>query len=97
MYVLNVTPKTDEKYLYRGRIWVDATDFAVVRIEAAPAKSPSIWVKKTEIKHRYQKVESFWLPAENRTESAIRFGGRALLSIEYNDYKILEANPAAIT
>jgi hypothetical protein len=97
LYALNVTPKTDEKFLYRGRIWVDAADFAVVRIAAAPAKSPSVWVKKTEINHRYEKVESFWLPAENRTESFIRFGGRALLSIEYNDYKIVEANAAALT
>lgn len=94
-YVLNVTPKTDEKYLYRGKIWVDANDFAVTRIEAAPAKSPSIWVKKTEIKHRYEKVEQFWLPAENRTDSAIRFGGHALLSIEYNDYKITEVETPA--
>jgi hypothetical protein len=91
-YVLNVIPKTDEKYLYRGKIWVDAQDFAVARIEAEPAKSPSIWVKKTEIKHKYEKIEEFWLPAENRTDSAIRFGGHALLSIEYEDYKIIEAN-----
>jgi hypothetical protein len=91
-YILNVTPKTDEKYLYRGKIWVDAKDFAVVRIEAEPAKSPSVWVKKTEIKHKYEKIEDFWLPEENRTDSAIRFGGHALLSIEYKDYKIIEAS-----
>lgn len=90
-YVLNVAPKTDEKYLYRGKIWVDSKDFAVARIEAEPAKSPSVWVKKTDIRHKYEKVEEFWLPAENRTESAIRFGGHALLSIEYKDYKIIAA------
>ena len=87
-YILEVIPKTDVKYLYRGKIWVDARDFAVTRIEAEPAKNPSIWLKKTEIKHRYEKVEDFWLPAENRTDSSIRFGGHALLSIEYKDYKI---------
>ena len=89
-YVLNVIPRTDEKFLYRGKIWVDAKDFAVVRIEAEPAKSPSVWVKKTEISHKYQKIDEFWLPAENRTDSAIRFGGHALLSIEYKDYKITQ-------
>lgn len=90
-YVLNVIPKTDEKFLYRGKIWVDAKDFAVMRIQAEPAKSPSIWVKKTEINHTYGKIDKFWLPAENRTDSSIRFGGHALLSIEYKDYKITEA------
>ena len=75
-YVLNLLPKTKNKYLYRGKIWVDAKDFAVVRIEGEPAKNPSFWIKKTEVKHRYVKVNDFWLPAENHTESVIRLGGR---------------------
>ncbi len=90
-YVLNLLPKNKNKYLYRGKIWVDAKDFAVVRIEAEPAKNPSWWIKKTEVKHRYVKVDDFWLPAENRTESEIRLGGRATLTIEYKDYKITKA------
>ena len=92
-YVLNVIPKTDNKFLYRGRIWVDAKDFAVTRIEAEPAKTPSFWVKRSEVRHQYERVGDFWLPAENKTESWIRMGGRALLSIEYKDYKINETTP----
>jgi outer membrane lipoprotein-sorting protein len=92
-YVLNLLPKTKNKYLYRGKIWVDAKDFAVVRIEGEPAKNPSFWIKKTEVRHRYVKVNDFWLPAENHTESVIRLGGRAILSIEYKDYRITSAAP----
>lgn len=92
-YILNVIPKTKNKYLYRGKVWVDAKDFAVCRIEAEPAKNPSFWVKKSEIKHKYTKVGNFWLPQENHTESWIRFGGHALLTIEYKDYKITDAAP----
>lgn len=92
-YILNLLPKTKNKFLYRGKIWVDAKDFAVVRIEGEPAKNPSFWIKKTEVKHRYVKVNDFWLPAENHTESVIRLGGRAILSIEYKDYKITKAAP----
>jgi hypothetical protein len=92
-YVLNLLPKTKNKYLYRGKIWVDAKDFAVVRIEGEPAKNPSFWIKKTEVAHRYIKVNDFWLPAENHTESVIRLGGRAILSIEYKDYRITKAAP----
>jgi outer membrane lipoprotein-sorting protein len=92
-YVLNLLPKTKNRFLYRGKIWVDAKDFAVVRIEGEPAKNPSLWVKKTEIEHKYVKVDDFWLPAENHTESVIRLGGRAILSIEYKDYRITKAVP----
>ena len=92
-YILNLSPRTKNKYLYRGKIWVDAKDFAVVRIEGEPARNPSIWIKKTEVKHRYMKVNDFWLPAENHTESIIRLGGKAILSIEYKDYKIMSSAP----
>ena len=92
-YVLNLLPKTKNKFLYRGKIWVDAKDFAVVRIEGEPAKNPSFWIKKTEVRHRYVKVNDFWLPAENHTESSIRLGGQANLWIEYKDYKITKAAP----
>ncbi|MGA8430071.1 MAG: hypothetical protein WB729_09640 [Candidatus Sulfotelmatobacter sp.] len=92
-YVLSLLPKSRNKFLYRGKIWVDAQDFAVVRIEGEPAKNPSFWIKKTEIKHRYIKVNDFWLPAENHTESVIRLGGRATLTIEYRDYKITKSLP----
>ena len=92
-YVLNIYPKTRNKFLYRGQIWIDATDFAVRRIKGEPAKNPSFWNKKTDIEHKYIKVDGFWLPAENHTESVIRIGGVADLTIEYKDYKIAKTLP----
>lgn len=92
-YELAVTPKSKNRFLYRGKIWVDATDFAVVRIEAEPAQNPSFWIKKTDIRHAYKKIDGFWLPAENHSRSFMRIGGQADLSIEYKDYKITAADP----
>ena len=92
-YVLSVEPRTSNKLLYRGRIWVDSEDFAVVRIDAAPAKNPSFWTKETRIEQVYGKVGGFWLPVSNRSSSAIRLGGRANFSIDYQDYQITAVNP----
>jgi len=92
-YILAVSPRSKNKFLYRGKIWVDASDFAVTKIEAAPAQNPSFWIKKTEIRHTYKKVNDFWLPAENHSQSVIRVGGHADLLIEYRDYKITAADP----
>jgi hypothetical protein len=74
--------------LYRGRIWINEQDFAVCRIEAEPAQNPSMWITKTQIHHRYQKLGDFWLPAENQSVSSLRLNGRATLTIKYLDYKI---------
>jgi hypothetical protein len=95
-YVLTVSPKKKNKFLYRGKIWVDAKDFAVVRIEGEPGKNPSVWITKSDFSHRYMKVDNFWLPAANYTESSVRFGGKSTLSIEYQDYKIVKATPLHI-
>jgi outer membrane lipoprotein-sorting protein len=92
-YILSVEPITNDKLLYRGRIWVDAEDFAVVRIEAVPAKNPSFWTKDTKIEQVYAKVGDFWLPVSNRSSSSIRLGGRASFSIDYQDYQITSATP----
>jgi hypothetical protein len=91
-YVLEVEPRTKDKFLYRGRIWVDARDFAVIRLEAEPAKNPSFWTKKAEVVQEYRKVSGFWLPSHNQSSSAIRLGGHAELTIEYKDYDITEVN-----
>jgi len=90
-YIFNLTPKTENKFLYSGKIWIDAHDFAVVRIAAEPAKNPSFWVKKTNIAHTYTHLGEFWLPMENHTESLTRLGGKAVLTIEYRDYKVSSA------
>jgi hypothetical protein len=90
-YVVAVQPKIPNKLLYRGLIWVDSKDFAVCRIEAEPSKNPSFWIKKTVIHHSYLKIGDFWLPSKNESVSAVRGGGRAVLTIKYQNYEILAA------
>ena len=96
-YVLAATPRRNDHFLFRGRVWVDSRDFAVVKIEGEPAESPSFWIKHTEIHHLYKKVGDFWLPAENHSTSYMRLGGRADLSIEYQKYDITQAEPLPAT
>jgi hypothetical protein len=93
-YVLQVTPKVKSKYVYRGKVWVDGTDYAITHIEAEPALNPSFWTKKNEIHHEYKKFQGFWLPVRNESISYIRLGGRATLTIEYKDYRVTDSHPA---
>jgi hypothetical protein len=92
-YVLEVYPKAKSKYVYRGKVWVDATDFAVTRIDAEPAQNPSFWTKKNEVHHEYMKVQDFWLPRRNESISYIRLGGRATLTIDYSNYRVNDSRP----
>jgi hypothetical protein len=88
LYVMRVEPLRETKFLYRGTIWIDSYDFAVTRIEAEPAKNPSYWTTRSQIRHQYQSIGGFYLPALNQTVSDVRLGGKAILTIRYLDYKL---------
>ena len=88
LYVMRVEPLRETKFLYRGTIWIDAQDFAVTRIEAEPAKNPSFWTLRSQIHHQYEKIGEFYLPALNQTVTDVRLGGKAVLTIQYLNYKL---------
>jgi hypothetical protein len=87
VYVLSVDPLKPEKFLYRGTIWVDAENFGVVKIQASPAKNPSMWISRTTIWVTNELADGFWLPEETRSQTRVRLGGTATLTIEYGQYQ----------
>jgi outer membrane lipoprotein-sorting protein len=92
-YVLSIKPRTKNKYLFQGKIWVDAEQFAIAKIQGEPAKNPSFWIRDTKIETRYVNVDDFWLPEHNHSVTAVRLGGHADFNIEYKDYRITGASP----
>ena len=90
-YVLAAQPRSKNKFLFRGRIWVDAKDFAITRVEGQPAVNPSFWTLKTDFKRRYEQLGDFWLPESTQSETKVRIFGTAILTINYSDYQITQA------
>lgn len=87
-YVLEATPRTENKYLFRGRVWLDVEDAAVARIEGSPAQPPSFWTRDIHFTHRYEKFGPFWLPVSNHSETQVRVFGLTVVDIRYLDYRI---------
>jgi hypothetical protein len=88
-YILDVEPLTESKFLFRGKIWVDAADFAVAKMETEPAKSPSFWISRTLIHSTSTKKDGFWLPEQLRSETKVRIGGTAVLTINFGTYEVM--------
>lgn len=86
-HLFSVEPLTRNKYLFRGKMWVDAESFAVRRTEGEPAQSPSFWVIRTRFVHEYGNFGGFWFPVKHRTETELRLFGKSTLSIDYYDYR----------
>jgi outer membrane lipoprotein-sorting protein len=91
VYVLDAQPRSKNKFLFRGHIWVSAKDFAITQVEGEPAVNPSWWTVKTDFQRRYQKIGDFWLPATNESETKVRIFGTAVLTISYGEYQITQA------
>lgn len=87
-YVLAITPKTDNKHLIDGMIWVNANDYSIVRIEGQPARNPSFWVHNVHFVHTYQRVGQFWFAAATQSTSEVRLFGPSELTIENSDYTL---------
>src|SRR3984957_5521019 len=85
-YVLETHPKRKDKYLFRGRIWVDAEDYALVRAEGSPAKNPSFWTKSTHFVQIYQKNGPLWFPRSTQSVTEAHIFGTTDVNIEYFDY-----------
>jgi len=93
LYVLSLTPKSKSPYLVKGRAWIDASEYALVRVEGVVAKKPSMWVGSPVVKQTYIKSGLFWLPEKNVSTTDAPVFGKTDLLIESSDYDIREKTP----
>jgi hypothetical protein len=87
-YVLEAHPKRKDKFLLRSRVWVDAADFAVVRVKGELVKPPSFWTRDVEFMRDYQKMGDFWLPMRDESSSQLLIFGKSTMTITYDDYAV---------
>ena len=93
--VVEAIPSRMDKYLFEGKIWIDAQDFAVVRIAGHPARKPSFWINRAEFVRQYQKIGDFWLPCKDQTFVDVKLYGQKVLTIDHQDYRINRSDEQA--
>jgi hypothetical protein len=87
-YVVRAAPKRQDKYLFEGNIWIDAQDFAVVKIVGHPAKKPSFWINRADFVRQYQRIGEFWVPYRDETIVHVRMFGKKVFTIDHQEYSI---------
>lgn len=88
-YLLSAQPRPDadrRRFLFRGRIWVNGSDYGVERVEGRSARSPSFWVRDTQFEYRAQRLGGYWLMASEHSVSRLRWFGRAVLDIRVENF-----------
>lgn len=87
-YRLQVKPRREDTFLFEGRIWVDAEDFALVRAEGSPVKRPSFWTRKIDFVRTFKKVGPFWLPERTESITEVFLFGTSWATIDNADYRV---------
>jgi hypothetical protein len=95
-FVFDTIPKRKDNYLFEGRIWVDAQDFAIVKIAGRPAKKPSSWISSAEFVREYQKIDGFWLPYRDETSVQVKMYGLKIFTVDHQQYAINSASPIQV-
>lgn len=85
-YVLALNPKREEKDLIRGKLWVDAADYRIHRLEGNPVKSPSWWIRDLHIFMSFADVNGMWLHTFTYAVADVRFKGRYVVQARDLEY-----------
>jgi hypothetical protein len=86
-YVLDLAPRSKNRFLIVGKAWVDTGSYAVVRVEGQFAASLSILVGAPHISEEFVEVSGFWLPVHVRSVTSSFLLGPTELDILFSNYQ----------
>ena len=85
-YVLSVAPRRNSKYLLKGKAWVDAEDFGLLRLEGSPTESLSFWIGKPYIVQTFENFGGHFLLRSTESDIDAKIVGHLKLTINSADY-----------
>jgi hypothetical protein len=86
--LVTLKPLRKSPHLFNGKMWVDASDFTIVRLEGRPSQSPSVFAGQATVARDYAKVDGFAMATHAEAHSHTLLFGDTTLKIDYTEYKI---------
>jgi hypothetical protein len=86
--VLDITPRRNSEYLFKGKLWVDAHDFAIVQLKGTASKSATFLAKAAEVSRQYAEVEGLPMATHAEAVSGSALLGPTVVKVDYMNYKI---------
>jgi len=94
-HVFQLKPHKKRVGLVKGRFWLDARSGSLVRIEGAPAKSPSLFLRKIQFVQDYADFGPFTFPVHIHSEAKASIVGRTIVDIYHRDYQAVSNEQTA--
>jgi outer membrane lipoprotein-sorting protein len=88
--VVKVTAKKPDQHLINGKIWVDANNFHIAKLEGYFSSSPHTGIGSPSALREYSDDNRYGFPMARywRSEYKQMFYGEGTLEIQYSDYEV---------
>jgi hypothetical protein len=86
--VLDITPRHNSEYLFKGKLWVDAQDFAIVQLKGTAAKSAFFLASAAEVSRQYSELDALPMATHAEAVSGSALLGQTTVKIDYSNYQL---------
>jgi len=86
-YILNAKPRSKNKFMMQGRVWVGSEDFQIIRMEGRFVERLSLWLGRPSVVQTFTKVGPIWVLALSHAETDSHILGLSELTVESFNYE----------
>jgi hypothetical protein len=86
--VLDITPRRNSEYLFKGRLWVDVQDFAIVQLKGTASKSAFFLASAAEVSRQYDEMDALPMATHAEAVSGSALLGQTTVKIDYSNYQL---------
>jgi hypothetical protein len=86
--VLDISPRRASQFLFHGKVWVDARDYAIVLLKGRASKSAFFLASAAEVTRQYDEVNGLPMATHAQAISASSLLGQTVVKIDYTSYQL---------
>jgi outer membrane lipoprotein-sorting protein len=86
--VLDITPRHNSEYLFKGTLWVDAQDFAIVQLKGTASKSAFFLASAAQVSRQYDEMAALPMATHAQAVSGSAMLGQTTVKIDYSNYQL---------
>jgi hypothetical protein len=86
--ILDISPRRTSQFLFKGKVWVDAHDFAIVLLKGRASKSAFFLASAADVTRQYDEVKGLPMASHAQAISASSLLGQTVVKIDYTNYEL---------
>ncbi len=86
--ILDINPRRTSQYLFNGKLWVDAQDFAIVQLKGTASKSAFFLASAADVTRQYDEISGLPMATHAQAASGSSLLGQTVIKIDYTNYQL---------